>query len=68
MVEQELEELLKLTAVDVPLASLASSNILPSDAAEGFRTEDRRAELSARKTHQAAAWAIRSATAVSFFS
>ncbi|XP_058041200.1 uncharacterized protein LOC131199441 [Ahaetulla prasina] len=68
MTDQDLEDLLKVPTVDTPIATLASSsNIIPSDAAEGLRTEDRRAELSTRKTHQAAAWAIRSATAASFF-
>lgn len=66
--EQELEELLQIATVDAPLATLASAAILPSDTAEGLRAEDRKAELSARKTHQAATWAIRSATAASFFS
>ncbi|XP_058025328.1 uncharacterized protein LOC131191317 [Ahaetulla prasina] len=66
--DQDLEDLLKVPTVDTPIATLASSsNIIPSDAAEGLRTEDRRAELSTRKTHQAASWAIRSATAASFF-
>lgn len=58
--EQELEELLQILAVDVPLATLASAAILPSDTAERLRAEDRKAELSACKTHQAAAWAINS--------
>lgn len=65
--EQDLEDLLQIPSVDAPLATLVSVAILPSDTAEGFKAEDRKAELSARKSHQAAAWAIRSATAASFF-
>lgn len=66
-VEQEVEDMLKLPAIDAPFTNLASSNILPSDSAEGLKTEDRKAEMSVCKTHQAAAWAIRSAIAASFF-
>lgn len=65
--EQEFEDLLKLPAIDVPMTSLTSPSILPSDAAEDLQTEDRWAKISTRKTHQAAAWAIKSATAASFF-
>lgn len=66
-VDQVLEDLLKLPVVNVPLAHLTSPSILPSDATEGLKTEDKRAEFSIRKTHQAATWAIKSATAASFF-
>lgn len=66
MVEQELEELLQIPMVDAPLATLASAAILPSDTTKGLTIKDRKAELSAHKTHQAAAWAIRLATAASF--
>lgn len=66
-VDQVLEDLLKLPAIDVPLALLTSPRILPSDAVEGLKMEDKRAEFSTRKTHQATAWAIKSATAASFF-
>lgn len=40
-VEQEFEDLLKLPVIDPPMASLTSPSILPSDAAEGLRTEDK---------------------------
>lgn len=65
--EQELEELPQIPTVDAPLdATLASATILPFDTAEGLKSEDRKAELSAHKTHQAAAWEILSATAAFF--
>lgn len=65
--EQESEDLLRVPSVDAPLAKLSSAALIPSDMVEGLKAKDRKAELSSHKTHQAAAWAIRSATAASFF-
>lgn len=66
-VDQVMEDLLKLLTIDSPLAQLTSPSILPSDVTKGLKLEDRRAEISTRKTHQVAAWAIKSATAASSF-
>lgn len=63
----DLMELLQLPSVDGPVATLASSAILPTKIAEGLKAEDRKAEMSFRKTHQVAAWVIRAATEASFF-
>lgn len=63
----ELDAMLQLPAVDDPVATLTSSSVLTGDVGEGLRIEDKRAEMSFRKTHQAAAWAIRAATSASFF-
>lgn len=65
--EQELEDLLRVPSVYAPLANLALAALIASDTAEGLKAKDRKAELSAHKTHQAAAWAIRSTIAASFF-
>ncbi|XP_032076117.1 lamina-associated polypeptide 2-like [Thamnophis elegans] len=63
----ELETLLQFPTVDAPIAALASPALIPSEISEGLKAEDRKAESVIRKTHQAAAWALRSATAASFF-
>ncbi|XP_013923459.1 PREDICTED: dnaJ homolog subfamily C member 13 [Thamnophis sirtalis] len=63
----ELEALLQFPTVDAPIAALASPALIPSEISEGLKAEDRKAETVIRKTHQAAAWALRSATAASFF-
>lgn len=62
-----LQDLLQLPLVDAPVAHLTSSTVLSNDIADGLCTEDRKAELTFCKTHQAAAWAIKAATSVSFF-
>ncbi|XP_060547645.1 uncharacterized protein LOC117658602 [Pantherophis guttatus] len=58
----ELDALLNLPVVDEPVASLVSPSVLAGDVGDGLKAEDKRTELSYRKTHQAAAWAIRAAT------
>lgn len=68
----DLDELLQLPSVDVPsvdmpVASLTSSVVISDDILEGLRMEDRKAEMSLRKTHQTTAWAIRAASSTSFF-
>lgn len=63
----DLEELFQIPTVDGPVATLTSSAIFPADIAEGLKAEDKKSEMALRKTHQAAAWAIRSANAASFF-
>lgn len=66
-VAPELEDLLALPLVDAPVAALASSSVLSGNMVDGLRSEDRKAELAFRKTHQAAAWAVKAATSTSFF-
>lgn len=63
----ELDSLLELPAVDPPVANLSSSSMLSTDALDGLKSEDRKTELAFRKIHQTVAWAIRSASATSFF-
>ncbi|XP_013915501.1 PREDICTED: uncharacterized protein LOC106543922 [Thamnophis sirtalis] len=63
----DLEEFLQLLAVDTPVTTLASSAILPSDVTEGLKAEDHKMEMTLCKMHQEVAWAIRAATARSFF-
>lgn len=62
----ELEEVLAMPSVDPPVATLSSSSLMTSDM-DGLKAEDRKMELGFRKAHQAAAWAIKAATATSFF-
>lgn len=62
-----LDGLLSLPSVDPPVVSLTSSTVVSNDIVEVLKTEDRRAEVTFRKTHQAAAWAIKAATSASFF-
>lgn len=63
----KLDSLLQLPSVDEPVASLTSSSVLASHVGEGLKMEDKRAEMSFRKTHQAAARAICAATSAFFF-
>lgn len=66
--DYDFSEALQLPMVDGPVAALASpSATLSGDIAEGLKAEDKNLELSMHKTHQAAAWAIKEATAASFF-
>lgn len=62
-----LEDLLALTSVDQPVAALSSALLISTDSLDGLKAEDRRAELAFHKSHQAVAWAIKTATATSFF-
>ncbi|XP_060550599.1 uncharacterized protein LOC117655455 isoform X2 [Pantherophis guttatus] len=63
----ELDAMLSVPVVDTPIANLSSSSLLSTDALDGLKSEDRKSELSFRKEHQALAWAIKTATATSFF-
>lgn len=63
----ELEDMLTLPVVDAPVANLSSTSVLSTDSLDGLKADDRRAELAFRKAHQATSWAIRTATATSFF-
>ncbi|XP_060547808.1 uncharacterized protein LOC132711896 [Pantherophis guttatus] len=62
-----LEALLNLPSVDPPVVSLSSSAVLSSDAVEVLKADERKTEVSFRKMHQAAAWAVKAATSASFF-
>lgn len=64
---QELDDMLALALVDAPVAALSTSSALSADSMDGLKAEDRKTELTFRKSHQADAWAIRAATAASFF-
>lgn len=63
----KLEALLALPTIDTPVANLLTSSAISTDPLDGLKSEDRKFELSFRKAHQAAAWAIKTATATSFF-
>lgn len=63
----ELEALLELLSVDPPVASLASPSVISLDPLDGLKSKDRQAELALCKSHRAVAWAIKTATATSFF-
>lgn len=62
----ELEDLLVLPSVDALVAALSSTSVLSTDVLDGLRNEDRKMELTFCKSHQAMAWAARTATATSF--
>lgn len=47
----ELDALLQLPAVDASVTSLTSSSVISNDIGEGLKMEDRRAEMSFRKSH-----------------
>ncbi|XP_070798961.1 uncharacterized protein [Pituophis catenifer annectens] len=63
-----LQDLLQLPTVDAPVANLTASSVISNDVADGLRSEDRKAEFTFRRTHNAAAWAVKAATSASFFS
>ncbi|XP_060542553.1 lamina-associated polypeptide 2-like isoform X2 [Pantherophis guttatus] len=65
--DPSLQNLIQLPSVDGHVAQLTSSSVISNDVLDSLRTEDKKAELSFHKTHQAAAWAIRAATSTSFF-
>ncbi|XP_058017916.1 lamina-associated polypeptide 2-like [Ahaetulla prasina] len=64
----DLMELLRVPEVDDPVLALASSSATLVEPEEVLKPEDRKLEQALTKTHQAAAWGIRAATAASFFS
>ncbi|KAG8127286.1 hypothetical protein E2320_014216 [Naja naja] len=53
---------------DDPVLALAYSSANLNDEDDVLKGEDKKADLMWRKTHQAAAWAVETATAASFFS
>ncbi|XP_060537519.1 CCAAT/enhancer-binding protein gamma isoform X1 [Pantherophis guttatus] len=66
-VDKDLLNLLQLPKVDSPVAALTSSSILPPDAEDALKGEERREETALRRAHMANSWAIRASTAASFF-
>lgn len=57
-----------MPSVDPPVAALASSaSLMSGDTADNLKAKDKKAELTLRKTFQAAAWAIKAAASASFF-
>lgn len=53
--------------VDPPVVALSTPSVLTGPPEESLHPEDKRSEQSLVKAHQAAAWAIKASTAVSFF-
>lgn len=66
-VASDLAEILQVPMVDKPVATLTSVALLPMDAIDCLRPDDKKAELSLCKAHQAAAWAVKAVTSTSFF-
>lgn len=66
-VTSDLTELLQTPEVDKPVMGLASPSATLSDAEDFLKPDKRKVELTFHKAHQAAAWAIKSAMATSFF-
>lgn len=62
-----LNEVLEVPAVDEALAPILSDTKIPGDMSEALKAEDKKSEISLRRTHQASAWAIRASTSNSFF-
>lgn len=60
-------DLLQVPKVEKPVAALTSVALLPTDAIDCLRPDDRKAELSFCKAHQAEVWAVKAATSASFF-
>lgn len=49
----ELDNLLQLPKVGTPISGLTSSSIIANDAGEGLKVEDKKAEMSFHRTHNA---------------
>ncbi|XP_060541090.1 uncharacterized protein LOC132709972 [Pantherophis guttatus] len=58
---------LEMPTIDEPVAALVSVNIITNDLDEALTPEDRRTEVNLRKAYNASAWAVKAATAASFF-
>lgn len=63
----DLDGILQLPSIDAPVANLVSSAVFSNHIVELLKAEDRKVEVSCRKTHQAAAWAIKTVTSAFFF-
>lgn len=62
-----LSNLLQVPAVDAPIVALTSTTRITGSPEEYLRPEDKRAEKTPIKGHQAAAWAVCTSTSASFF-
>lgn len=57
-----------MSSIDVPVAALASStSLVTGNIADNLKAEDKKAELTLRKTFQSVAWAIKAAACTFFF-
>ncbi|XP_058017525.1 uncharacterized protein LOC131187272 [Ahaetulla prasina] len=63
----DLENILQVPTVDAPIVALTTSSHVTGPENEALRPEDKRADQSLVKSHQASAWAVRSSIASSFF-
>ncbi|XP_013909106.1 PREDICTED: ubiquitin carboxyl-terminal hydrolase 7-like [Thamnophis sirtalis] len=67
-VEQTFAQAIQLPAFDTPVAALVSASpVVSGDAVDKMKPEDKRAELTLRKTFNATAWAIKSVASASYF-
>lgn len=66
-VDATLLSLLEVPKVDAPVAALTSSSVLPPDADDALKAEDRKEETALRRAHLAGSWAVRASTSASFF-
>lgn len=66
-VAADLSQVLQKPEIDGLVAALHSAALIPTDAMDCLKTEDRKVELSFRKAHQAAAWVVKAALSTSFF-
>uniref|UniRef100_A0A2D4I0B4 Uncharacterized protein n=1 Tax=Micrurus lemniscatus lemniscatus TaxID=129467 RepID=A0A2D4I0B4_MICLE len=65
-VDKDLLGIMEVPKVDGPVVALASSSVIPPDAEDFLKAEDRKEEMALRRAHQADAWAIRASTTAFF--
>ncbi|XP_070605564.1 uncharacterized protein [Erythrolamprus reginae] len=58
---------LEMPTIDGPVMALASPTFMSNDTDDALNAEDKRSEVTLRKVHLAAAWAIKSSLSASFF-
>lgn len=63
----ELAKARQIPVVDGPVVALAFASIMPNELEDALKAEDKRAELTLWKAHQAAALAVKASTSASFF-
>ncbi|XP_070605557.1 uncharacterized protein [Erythrolamprus reginae] len=66
-VDPNLTAALEIPKVDSPMVALASPNFISGSTDHALGTEDRRIEVTLRRPHVAAAWAVKTSLAASFF-
>lgn len=66
-VAADLSEALQIHTVDKPVAALTSVALLPANAIDYLKADDKKAELTLCKAHQVAAWAVKATMSASFF-